>query len=335
MRKTRYIRAVILASAFIMGCGNSKGSEDRKSDYSKIQDRPDSADQGKDIIDNDIQSGAEYGTEARKEDETGVFDKQDFAETKHGKILNSEGMTLESRIAEPAGYLRTRADPDSLSEFLRNYPLKEDGSPVLLYDGTLKGDQSDHAAVFALPLENEDLQQCADSIMRIYAEYFWETKQYGRIAFHFVNGFYAEYLKWREGFRIRIDGNQAVWIQEEGYDDSYETFCKYLRMVFSYAGTLSMDTESEAVSLPDIRTGDIFLEGGSPGHVVMLVDLCENMRGKKAFLLAQGFMPAQEFHILKNPLHEDDPWYYEDEIDFPFHTPEYTFGEGSLRRLNY
>jgi hypothetical protein len=29
------------------------------------------------------------------------------------------------------------------------------------------------------------------------------------------------------------------------------------------------------------------------------------------------------------------PWYYEDEISYPFQTPEYTFEEGSLKRLKY
>jgi hypothetical protein len=66
----------------------------------------------------------------------------------------------------------------------------------------------------------------------------------------------------------------------------------------------------------------------------MVVDVCEK-DGKKAFLLAQGYMPAQQFHVLKNPLHEDDPWYYVDEIHYPFQTPEYVFGEGSLKRPLY
>ena len=102
-----------------------------------------------------------------------------------------------------------------------------------------------------------------------------------------------------------------------------------------YAGTLSMDAESEPVPADDLRAGDVFLKGGSPGHVVMVVDLCEDGQGDRAFLLAQGYMPAQEFHVLKNPLHEDDPWYYADELRFPLRTPEYTFEEGSLRRLAY
>jgi len=250
-------------------------------------------------------------------------------------LIIPEGTTLESRITTPAGYTRTFSDPESFSVFVRNYPMKDHGSPVLLYDGREKGNQRAHAAVFALPIENYDLQQCADSVMRLYAEYFRQTNQPEKIAFHFVSGFYADYPTWRDGSRIQVNGNQVSWVPASSYNDSYETFQSYLRMVFSYASTLSMEKESSQVSLSNAQTGDVFLQGGSPGHVVMIVDVCENEAGQKAFLLAQGYMPAQEFHLLNNPSHEQDPWYYEDEISYPFHTPEYTFQEGSLKRLVY
>ena len=93
-----------------------------------------------------------------------------------------------------------------------------------------------------------------------------------------------------------------------------------------------MDNSSKKIPLSKAKAGDIFIKGGSPGHVVMIVDVCKNAFGKKAYLLAQGYMPAQEFQLLKNPLREADPWYYEDEITYPLRTPEYSFDEGSLRR---
>ena len=70
------------------------------------------------------------------------------------------------------------------------------------------------------------------------------------------------------------------------------------------------------------------------GHL-LVADVCENEEGQKAFLLAQGYMPAQEFHLLKNPRHDSDPWYYEQEVKYPLATPEYTFPEGSFKRLSY
>ncbi len=44
----------------------------------------------------------------------------------------------------------------------------------------------------------------------------------------------------------------------------------------------------------------MFIKGGSPGHCVMVADVAENRDGSRCFL-AQGYMPAQEFQIIKIP----------------------------------
>lgn len=277
--------------------------------------------------DKELTGGIENPTDDKEKEQGELREKE--------RILNKEGMTLEGRFLVPDGYTRVEAESGSLTEFLRSYELKEDNSPVLLYNGKKKGNQSAHAAVFKLPIENENLQQCADSVMRVYAEYFYQKKETEKIAFHFSNGFLAEYEKWRQGSRIKVNGNDVSWVNSASYDDSYEMFRSYLRMVFAYAGTQSMVGESYEIPIDDLAVGDVFLKGGSPGHVVMIVDVCRKEDGKVAFLLAQGYMPAQEFHVLKNPEHKEDPWYYEEELTYPLRTPEYSFEEGSLRRLKY
>lgn len=249
-------------------------------------------------------------------------------------LIHAEGMTLETRVDTPDGFRRVKEEENSFGSFLRNYRLKKDGAKVKLYNGEDKENQDAHAAVFKLPLEKENLQQCADSVIRMYAEYFWATEQYDKIVFAFTDGFQASYVRWREGYRIQV-GQSSSWVNGGAYDDSYDNFKKYLRMVFAYSSTLSQERESKKVKLANIKTGDIFIQGGSPGHVVMVVDVCENSDGQKAFLLAQGYMPAQQFHLLKNPAHEEDPWYYVDEVQFPLETPEYTFRKGSLKRPGY
>lgn len=247
-------------------------------------------------------------------------------------LFSPEGETLEARIHPPAGYVRISSDETELTTFLRNFPLKKDGSKVLLYNGKELRNQKNHAAIFDLPLENRDLQQCADSIMRIYAEYYWSQEEYDRIAFHLTNGFLMEYTKWRDGNRLQVDGNDVRWAKTQEADDSYDNFHRYLSMLFAYAGTLSLAEESEAIEVKDIRPGDMFLQGGSPGHCVLIIDIAEDANGSRCFLLAQGYMPAQDFHVLKNPLHPEDPWYYASEITFPLATPSWTFREGSLMR---
>lgn len=53
--------------------------------------------------------------------------------------------------------------------------------------------------------------------------------------------------------------------------------------------------------------------------------------GRKAFLLAQGFMPAQDMHILRNH-GSSGPWY---DLNFgpTLRTPEWTFAAEDLRRF--
>ena len=251
------------------------------------------------------------------------------------QYFNESGTCLKERILTPEGFTRISYKKNSFGAFLEKYPLCESGQPVLLYDGREKGNQNAHVAVFDMKVTEGDLQQCADSVIRMYAEYFYSQKKYDKMKFHFVNGFSCDFDKWSQGMRVKVSGNDTSWYQKGGTDDSEEALESYLRMVFSYASTLSMEQESKKIKSSEIKTGDIFIRGGSPGHVVMVVDVCENANGEKAFLLAQGYMPAQQFHVLKNPLHEDNPWYYETELTFPFQTPEYTFDEGSLMRPEY
>lgn len=254
----------------------------------------------------------------------------------HTWAINPEGTTLESRFPAPEGFSRVYQEEGSFGSFVRNFSLLPDGEPVRLYDGRLKGNQGAAAAVFAMPvLESGDVQQCADSVMRMYAEYFWHSGQPEKIGFHFVNGFWFDYPTYRDGGRVKVNGNSVSWSQSASYDDSYEAFERYLFIAFSYSSTLSMWEESKPADIGDVRIGDVFLRGASPGHVVMVADVCEDGQGRKAFLLAQSYMPAQQFHVLNNPLHREDPWYYVDEVVYPFATPEYSFDEGSFRRMNY
>lgn len=247
-------------------------------------------------------------------------------------LIYSDGMTLEERFPAPDGYQRIEKPVGSLQGYLRQYSMKPDKSPVLLYNGTEKANQNAHAAVFSMPMVDGDLQQCADSVIRMYGEYLWSVGAYDSIAFHLTSGFFMDYPSWRSGKRLLVNGNQVSWEQKAAYDDSKENFLKYLRQVMVYAGTLSLDKECSPIDRSQIQAGDLFIRGGSPGHCVMVVDVAEDEAGNRSFLLAQSYMPAQEFHVLKNPIHEEDPWYYASELQDSLVTPEYVFGEDSLKR---
>lgn len=250
-------------------------------------------------------------------------------------ILVPSGMTLDERFGAPEGYTKDEYQEESFGAFVRGYSMQKDGAKVQLYDGGKKFNQSSVAAVFSMTLGERDLQQCADSVIRMYAEYFYEKQEYERMNFHFVNGFECSYSKWMEGYRILVNGNDVSWQNSAQKDNSSESLEKYLNTVFSYASTISLNQECEEVDFSEVQIGDVFIEAGSPGHVVMVVDVCTNKRGEKAVLLAQGYMPAQEFHVIRNPRHKDDPWYYQEELESPFKTAEYTFDSCSVKRPQY
>lgn len=218
-----------------------------------------------------------------------------------------EGKNIVERFAEPFGYSRVPYENDSFGEYVRSYPIYSYGSKVLMYDGSQSDRQWMAAAVFQLPLENYDLQQCADSVMRWYAEYYFAIQKHECIRFHF------------------IDGSLHSWVESEGYDGTYENLLDFLKVVFNHANTVSLEGESELVSFNDLQIGDILVRGGYPGHALMVVDVAENEKGNRAILLGQGLMPAQQFHVVINPGHINDPWYYYTELSDTITTPGYTF----------
>lgn len=117
--------------------------------------------------------------------------------------------TVATRIAPPTGYVREACSDHSFTGYLRNLPLMPKGSKVMLYNGKEKANQSAAYAVIDMEIGNRDLQQCADAVMRLRAEYLWKHKRYGEIKFNFTNGFLAGYKKWAEGNRIKVSGNQV------------------------------------------------------------------------------------------------------------------------------
>lgn len=250
-------------------------------------------------------------------------------------VIDESGMILSTRINPPKGYKRVEAKAGSLAEYLRGYSLKKSTGVVKTWDGKKREDQTGVQAVFKLPLEKIDLQRSAGTIMRVYAEYLWSQKEYDKISFQFNNGFQADYLKWQEGFRIQIASTGAIWVNGGSYDETEDNFNQYLSTVLTYTSADSLEKECKKIKKADIQVGDIFLQTGSTADAAMIVDVCENEKGQKAFLLAKGGKPAQQFHLLTNPAHEEDPWYYVEELKYPLITPECSFEKGSLRHPNY
>lgn len=232
-----------------------------------------------------------------------------------------------NRIAPPKGYTRIAYPERSFADWLRNLPLLPGTPDVLLYNGKPKGNQSVHYAVVNIDVGNTDLQQCADAVMRLRAEYLLSVNRVNDIHFKFTNGFDCTYSKWRQGYRIKVNGNDVSWYVGAGIDTTYTAFKSYMKQVFTYSGTLSLSRELKNIyDFKNIKPGDVFIHGGSPGHAVIVVDVAQNAKGEKVFMLAQSYMPAQQIHILVNPGNNATPWYSVNDISAnQFITAEYIF----------
>lgn len=250
------------------------------------------------------------------------------------KLIRPDGHSVEDRVAVPTGAKRTAVPENSFAAYLRNFPLKAQGSKVFLYDGSPKHNQQVHAAVLDLDVGSRDLQQCADAVMRLRAEYLFRQGKLDQIHFNFTNGFKCEYVKWREGNRMVVNGNQTRWSKTAQPDHSYASFRRYMDLIFSYAGTLSLAREMVGVPVSQMQVGDVFIQGGSPGHAVIVMDMAvDPQKKRKYFLLAQSYMPAQSIHILKNLQQPSiSPWYVAD-FGEVLSTPEWTFTSNDLKRF--
>lgn len=221
----------------------------------------------------------------------------------------------------------------SFGAWLRKVPLKAN-SVVYLYNGEKKANQTAQFAVLDMSVGKKDLQQCADAVIRLYAEYQYATRQFNKIAFHATDGTLMDYSSWMKGYRFTLRNGrlkkQLIAVPSEGH----ASFEQYLEKVFSFAGTVSLNKELAPVAnRQDITAGDVFIRGGSPGHAVIVMDMAINGAGEKIFLLAQSYMPAQDIHILQRPGSAITPWYSNAAAGKLLSTPEWIFSWDELKRF--
>lgn len=249
-------------------------------------------------------------------------------------LVNPVGKTIAERFFPPNGYSRVMQSQNSFGAYLQHFKLQPHGAQVHYYNGEVKTNDGIYDAVLAIDVGNRDLQQCADAVMRLRAEYLYGQEQYDAIHFNFTSGFRADYSKWQQGYRVIVKGNNCSWVKKSAPSTAYASFKEYLQVVFAYAGTLSLEKEMKAVSIDDLQVGDVFIKGGSPGHAVIVMDVAvHEQTGEKLFLLAQSYMPAQEIQILKNPTNPGiSPW-YSSRFRGPLITPEWTFQKSHLKRF--
>jgi hypothetical protein len=250
---------------------------------------------------------------------------------------SSKAVVVPSVVSEipcPAGFERTSAPANSFTAWLREMTISQNDT-VFYYDGAVKPDQSSHLKVLDFDVGKRDLQQCADAVIRLRAEYLWSANKKKEIAFHFTSGHLVRWSDYATGYRPQIKGSKVTFARNAHTDTTYKNFRKYLNLIFTYCGTYSLNKELESVEdESEINSGDVFIQTGNPyGHAVLVIDCVENAKGEKAYLLAQSYMPAQSIHILLDPEQNyKTAWYKVDKNDSR-ETPHWTFSKSHLKRF--
>ena len=235
-------------------------------------------------------------------------------------------------IMVPDGFSRVQVENKSFALYLRQLNLKPVASKVKYYDGSYKSNQNIHYRIIDISVGKKNLQQCADAIIRLRAEYLYSISDFNSIHFNFTSGDTAKYSDWIQGIRPQVKNNHVSWLLKEQPQNTYKIFKKYLETIFMYSGSYSLKKELlpvEALKLIDI--GNVFIQGGFPGHAIIVLDMAKSLNDNQiAILLAQSYMPAQDIHILVNENNHDiSPWYIVGQGD-KLYTPEWTFDWSDL-----
>ncbi len=242
---------------------------------------------------------------------------------------------LLRRVATPEGFVRVPQEEGSFGAWLRRLPLAAPGTPVLSYAGgtILPGDHPHLTAVSTLDVGKGDLQQCADAVMRLHAEWAWSR---GRrdMSYRAASGTDMPYARWERGERVVQRGQSIAWAPGGGPSkDDHASFRKFMDAVFAWSNTVALARQAAVIPIEQIRPGDFLILPGNPGHTVLVLDLAKDAEGKQVALLGQSYMPAQNFHVLRP--RRDATWFTIDPATDGVQTPFWPkpFPWSSLRRL--
>ena len=203
----------------------------------------------------------------------------------------------------PPPEVRSQPEPGSWTEFLRNLTVVS--RPILDYRGQPMGAQAKGAGIIPYDVGRSDLQQCADALMRLRAEYLFAGNRHREIAFHFVSGDRYRFTDYLAGRRPRASGNRVVFSQGAAQAPTHASLRRYLDLVYMYASTLSLPKDLKPAA--GYAIGTVVLYPGSPGHCFIIIDEKE-VNGAKRYKLAEGYTPAQSIYVLRNPA-DGTPWH--------------------------
>ncbi len=199
--------------------------------------------------------------------------------------------TIEQSWPPPDGYARVPAGP--FAAWVQALEVRD--GPIYTHDGRVVGHRGQPVV---LPLVPGDLQQCADSAIRLRAE--WLRANGHPVVFHATSGDPIPWARFQAGERPYVAGSGLAWTA-----GGTRTWDGYLTAVFTWAGTRSLHLDTVPTTTPE--PGDLVVAPGSPGHAIVLLDVATGPGGT-VVLVGEGYMPAQDLHVEEGPIDGWWPW---------------------------
>lgn len=210
--------------------------------------------------------------------------------------------TLAAAIPTPPGWERIPAPPGSFAAWLRELPLAAPGTPVKDWRGdeVYGGDDEYVKAVIAIDVGRSNLQQSADVVVRLHAEWQWSL---GRRDQEYVSATKdpLPYARYAEGKRTLAQGPHLYWVKQRDPNDvnDYDAFRDFLDAAFLWINSPALRMQSEPVAADALMPGDFFVRRDKSGHTVVVLDVVTRANGERLALLGQGIAPAMNPHVLR------------------------------------
>jgi len=217
-----------------------------------------------------------------------------FSCTKNALFVGKENVKDSIRLSTIVS--REIKDSSSWKYFLQHLPERD--GPLLDYKGRPIANQEKYFAVINYDVDTQDLQQCADALMRLRAEYLFARKRLDEISFHFVSGEAYSFNAYCNGKIPVAKGNGVRFVFVSPKAKYHSSLRKYLDIVYTYASTISLSNELKDAD--DFAIGTVVIKAGSPGHCFIITDETLTASGEKLYKLVEGYTPAQSIYVLRN-----------------------------------
>ena len=171
---------------------------------------------------------------------------------------SAAGDTVGAAFPPPDGALQV--DGGAFGEWLQSLPIRAVDAQVRTHDGRVV--TAHRARVVDMPVVDGDLQQCADSIIRVRSEWLRETG--AEISWRATSGDPLPWSRYQAGERPYVVDDRIQWRASGDAGDDDALWDGYLQSVFTWAGTASMEVyETTPLDGPgEARPGDVLVQGG-------------------------------------------------------------------------